>query len=62
MTRSKLADKIDRQLSGEQEAVHLTATEWQTILEALREPLRAISSDAMNREYTLPGSASHGPR
>ncbi len=59
MTRSELAQKIDRQLSGGKDTVFLKAAEWNMILEALREPTRAISS---NREYIVPASASHGPR
>ena len=59
MTRSQLAEKIDRALSGDRDTIFLTASEWVTVLEALREPRRA---DAMGQEYVLPASASHGSR
>lgn len=57
MTRSQLADKIDRALSGERDTVFLTAAEWTMVLEALRAP---PARDAMGQQYVLPASASHG--
>jgi hypothetical protein len=60
MTRSQLADKIERQLSLKDQVV-LSVAGWNTVIEALREN-RAVSSDAMGREYVVSVSSSHGPR
>jgi len=56
MSKAELAKKIERQLNGDRDTVFLRAAEWQTILDALRAP----TSDAANRPYVLPASASHG--
>lgn len=59
MTKSQIADKIERQLSLHDQVV-LSARDWATVIDALREPTRAVSSSS--REYIVPSSASHGPR
>lgn len=60
MSKADIANKIERQLSLHDQVV-LSVAEWNMVIEALREPLRAVSSDE-TRQYIVPASASHGPR